>query len=127
VAKGACQAKGGCGKDGLFDFWTCKPHVKKRLLVKKIDVCELPTIKCDVAGKGKGCGKGCGTPYEGSDRIPSPLEPPVQLEGNGGGGTPLEAAPEIPEPPPINLGRALRGNRVSTRYPREGLIELLLR
>jgi hypothetical protein len=129
LGKGGCEpAKGGeCGKGpGPLDRFTCKPRVKKHLLVKKVDVCEVPAITCTVTGKGKGCGKGDNM---GDGLIaPNPYlddpEPPVELEAAEDA---VEAAPEIPDPPPLNLGRALRGNHTSTRHTRNGLFELLLR
>ncbi len=125
LGKGGCEsAKGGeCGKGpGPLDRFTCKPRVKKHLLVKKVDVCELPTITCTVTGKGKGCGKGGGTVEP--DRYRDLLEPPLELEAED---ISVEAAPEIPDPPSANLGRSLRGSRTSTRNSRSGLFDLLLR
>ena len=81
-----------------------------------------------MTGKGKGCDKGCGKGYPSGGPAHEPLEAPEELESGEDEGTPLDAAPAIPDPPPINMGRALRNsNRTSTRYTRNGVFELLLR
>jgi hypothetical protein len=123
-----CQAcepkacgKGSCGKiacdnlfPDLFNSFTCKGRVKKHLLMKSGVVCEIPCVTCRVAGKG---GKG----GMGDGYVPAAPE----AEGNGDDAT--EAAPDVPDPPPVNVGRLHRGHAVPARYYNGGVFDLLLR
>jgi hypothetical protein len=103
--KGCCDPKGTCDpKDGkqksdcgcgsgllgglLGGCCSCKPRVKKRLMVKSVVVCEEPILACDALDKGK-----CG-----GDKVDD-------MKVEGGVEDAPEAAPEVPEPPPVNVGQ----------------------
>jgi hypothetical protein len=117
----------------LLNLWTCKPYVKKRLMVKKVTVCDLPTVVCNVE-KGKG-GKGKGGGYDASMEgpevpLPDPFEAEEPQEIEGGEGVEFDPNADVPEPPPLSMSRRLR-RAVPTPARRRngngGLFELLLR
>jgi hypothetical protein len=132
--------KGGKGCGDLFNLWTCKPRVKKRLLMKKVVACDLATVVCNV-DKGKGgddcdCGgKVQALPYGGAVETPElpPLEPvdpsvPEAIEGDEG--IELDLDSDVPEPPSMGMSRRLRRAVPTPGRRRDssgGLFDLLLR
>lgn len=97
--KDPCDPKDGkagcdsCGKGllgGLLgDCCSCKSRVKKHLYVKQVVVCELPKLGC---GDAKGCG--------GGDKVNGKADGKV----DGKDAVEIEAAPDVPEPPPVKIG-----------------------
>jgi hypothetical protein len=121
--KGGCDScqksgKGGCGSKcgplgGLLPgCCSCKPYIKKRLMKKKVTVCEKPILECSPVGKN---GKGCG---QKDDKAPAPA---AGSEGD------VESAPEVPEPPAVNVGRVQRRRCAPASYQGSGLFDILLR
>lgn len=140
--------KGGKGCGDLFNLWTCKPRVKKHLLVKQVVVCDLPVVVCNVdegkggerAKGGKDCdchGKSEAVPYgtfgdapEVPLPEPEPVDPAVPADIEGEEGIQLDPDSDVPEPPPLSMSRRLR-RAVPTPARRRsssgGLFDLLLR
>ena len=142
--------KGGKGFGDLLNLWTCKPHVKKRLLMKNVVVCDLPIVVCDV-DKVKGAenikgGKGCDChgqvqpmPDDTLDGVPEvplplpepePIDPVVPAPIEGDEGIEFEPISDVPEPPAASMSRRLRRvvpTPTRRRTSSGGLFDLLLR